>query len=188
MKANFLLCGLACALSVASVGSAEDVTRNPAAAGSKVEVGIARRDGITVSGGEAYVTRNGVTQKLVKDLKLPSGVTIQPNGAILFASGAHASLQADQLLTLDGRVLDIPNDPNVNPAPPGHSDRAADRRNVSDRDDHAERHPRQSFRKPWSAGQWWVSWNVHRERRSSFRRDHYSSRCHYHGQGHDYPH
>ncbi|EDY19087.1 hypothetical protein CfE428DRAFT_3264 [Chthoniobacter flavus Ellin428] len=118
MKANFLLCGLACALSVASIGSAEDVTRNPAAAGSKVEVGVARRDGITVSGGEAYVTRNGVTKKLVKDLKLPSGVTIQTDGDIVLATGGHASLQADQLLTLDGRITDIPKDPNVNPAPP----------------------------------------------------------------------
>jgi len=118
MKANFLLCGLACTLSVASIVSAEDVTRNPVAGGSKVEVGVARRDGVTVSGGEAYVTRNGLTKKLVKDLKLPSGVTVQPDGGLLFSSGAHASLQADQLLTLDGRVVDIPNDPNVNPAPP----------------------------------------------------------------------
>lgn len=87
------------------------------AASGATDVGVARRDGITVSGGEAYVTRNGVTKKVVKDLKLPSGVIIQPNGGILFATGAHASLQADQLLTLDGRIIDIPSSPNVNPAP-----------------------------------------------------------------------
>jgi hypothetical protein len=117
MKPNFLLSGLACALSVTSVTSAADVTRNPVAATGKADVGIAGRDGITVSGGEAYITRNGVTKKLVKDLKLPSGVTIRPDGGIIFATGALASLQADQLLTLDGRIVDIPPDPNVNPAP-----------------------------------------------------------------------
>jgi hypothetical protein len=123
MKTNFLLCGLACALSVATVATAADrevsgVTRSPSAAGDGVAVGIAKRDGVTVSGNEAFVTRNGVTEKLAKELRLPSGILVRPDGSVMLTNHAETTLQADQLLTFDGHILAIPNDPNVNPALP----------------------------------------------------------------------
>lgn len=123
MRTNSFLCGLACAVSVATSVAAADlettpVTRSPAAAGDGVAVGIARRDGVTVSGSEAFVTRNGVTEKLVKELRLPSGVIVRPDGSVVLSNHAETSLQADQLLTFDGHILNIPNDPNVNPPLP----------------------------------------------------------------------
>ena len=96
------------------------VTRNPAVASDGVQVGIARRDGVTVSGAEAYVTRNGVTEKLVKELQLPSGIIVSPDGTVLFANQTKSALQADQLLTFDGHIINVPRDPNVNPAPVVH--------------------------------------------------------------------
>jgi len=129
MKTNLLLCGLACALSVATVVTAADrepsgVTRSPAAAGDGVTVGIARRNGVTVSGNEAFVTRNGVTEKLAKELRLPSGILVRPDGSMTLTNHAETTLQADQLLTFDGHIVAIPNDPNVNPALPPASTQA----------------------------------------------------------------
>lgn len=121
MKSHFvLLSGLLYALSQAPMAPAADgsLTTSPAAASSGVEVGVARRDGVTVSGNEAYVTRHKITEKLVKDLALPSGVTVRPDGTVILADGTRTALQADQLLTLDGRIVQIPRDPRVNPAPP----------------------------------------------------------------------
>ncbi|MEZ0257173.1 MAG: DUF6799 domain-containing protein, partial [Chthoniobacter sp.] len=123
MRTNSFLCGLACVMSVATSVIAADVestpvTRSPAAAGDGVAVGISKRDGVTVSGSEAFVTRNGVTEKLVKELRLPSGVLVRPDGSVLLSNNAETNLQADQLLTFDGHIVAIPNDPNVNPALP----------------------------------------------------------------------
>lgn len=119
MKPNFFICGLACGLSLATIATADDegVTRNPREASSGLEVGIARRDGVTASGGEAYVTRGKITEKLVKDLKLPSGVIARPDGSVILANGRRIFLQADELLRLDGRIIELERAPNVNPAP-----------------------------------------------------------------------
>lgn len=97
-----------------------ETTSNPARAGDGEQVGVATLDGVTVSGGEAFVTRNGTTEKLVKDLRLPSGVTVQPDGTMIFAdkSKTKATLKSTQLLTLDGKIVELPPNPTENPGDP----------------------------------------------------------------------
>jgi len=64
IKAISFICAapLAACLLFSAVGAEPAITANPAAAGDGVQVGVAKRDGITMSGGEAYVTRNGATE------------------------------------------------------------------------------------------------------------------------------
>ena len=124
MKAQSLFYALPIAACIlcSAVAAEPGVTANPNKAGDGVQVGVAKRDGVTVSGGEAYVTRNGATEKLSKDLILPSGVVAQPDGTILLKDGTKATLRANQMLNFEGKVMELPADPNENPggrvAPP----------------------------------------------------------------------
>lgn len=72
------------------------------------EVGVSARDGITISGADLMVTRNGATEKLTKVLELPNGVRVEPSGMITTGDGAKVVLRPTQLLTFDGRFLNIP--------------------------------------------------------------------------------
>ncbi|MGB8167898.1 MAG: DUF6799 domain-containing protein [Chthoniobacteraceae bacterium] len=94
------------------------ITTNPALAGDGIQVGVSKRDGVTLSGGEAYVTRNGATEKLTKDLLLPSGVIARPDGTVLLSDKTEATLRATQLLTFEGKIVPLIPDPNVNPGDP----------------------------------------------------------------------
>jgi hypothetical protein len=123
MKAkSFILAApiVACLL-CSAMGADKPITADPAAAGNGVQVGVAKRDGVTVSGDEAFVTRNGATEKLTKELALPSGVIVKPNGMMILPDRTEAPLRASQILTFDGKVSEIPPDPAVNPAPVGPS-------------------------------------------------------------------
>ncbi len=120
MKLFICALPIAVCLACSAIAAEPPVTSNPAVAGDGVQVGVGKRDGITVSGREAYVTKNGATEKLTKDLVLPSGVVARPDGTIVSRSGAEVPLRASQLLTFDGTVVEIPPDPNVNPAPPSN--------------------------------------------------------------------
>ena len=82
------------------------------------EVGIAADDGISVSGGVALVTRNGVSERLAKELKLANGTRVQPNGSVTMPDGTQITLKAQQVLSFDGLVRQIPARPNTNPGRP----------------------------------------------------------------------
>src|SRR5262245_39804101 len=99
MKAQtfFYALPVAACLLCSAVAAENGVTANPNKAGDGVQVGVAGKDGVTVSGGEAYVTRNGATEKLSKDLILPSGVIAQPDGTIILKDGTKATLKSSQL-------------------------------------------------------------------------------------------
>jgi hypothetical protein len=84
-------------------------------AAEKREVGVSDRDGITVSGTDVFITRNGITDKLTADQKLPNGVTAHPDGSILMGDGRRITLRVDQLLDLNGVLHDAP----VRPSAPG---------------------------------------------------------------------
>ncbi len=116
MKNLSFICALpAAACLLCSAFAAEPpATANPAAAGDGVQVGVAKRDGITVSGREAYITRNGATERLSKELALPSGVTMRPDGRMILPDNSEAILKADQLLTLEGKVMNLPSNEGVN--------------------------------------------------------------------------
>jgi len=72
------------------------------------EVGVSSRDGITVSGASALVTRNGVTETLTKELELPNRFRVQPDGTIITPDGGTMKLRASQVLTFEGKLLDSP--------------------------------------------------------------------------------
>jgi hypothetical protein len=94
------------------------VTTNPALAGDGVQIGVGRQDGITVSADGASVTRNGITEKLSKELYLPSGVVVRPNGSVTLADKTETTLRVTQILTFDGKIVPQTVSPNVNPGDP----------------------------------------------------------------------
>ncbi len=66
-------------------------------------VGISSREGLTMSGAEVLITRNGVTEKLAGELALSNGLRVRPNGTILTADGGTLTLRPGQVLTFDGK-------------------------------------------------------------------------------------
>jgi hypothetical protein len=86
--------------STTAVTTAEPAKASP-------EVGLSSRDGITISGADLMMTRNGVTEKVTKVLELENGTRVQPNGTITTAEGAKIVLRPAQILTFDGRLLNI---------------------------------------------------------------------------------
>lgn len=79
------------------------------------ESGVSARDGITVSGADVFVTRNGNTEKVTSDMRLSNGVIVHPNGTVLLANGKKITLRAEQVLDFHGVVHEVP----VRPNPPG---------------------------------------------------------------------
>jgi hypothetical protein len=60
------------------------------------------RDGVTVSAGGAFITRDGKTEKVTEDVRLANGATVKPNGSVVLANGNIISLRSGQLLDLEG--------------------------------------------------------------------------------------
>jgi hypothetical protein len=79
------------------------------------ESGISNRDGITISGADVFITRNGITDKVIADVRLPNGVIAKPNGTIVLGNGKSVTLRFDQVLGLDGQLREAP----VPPPPAG---------------------------------------------------------------------
>jgi len=103
----FLFAGM-----LSSVLAAEETTAKtsiPARAGDGEQVGVGRVDGVTISGADAFITRNGVIEKLNKELTLSSGVKVRPDGTVMLVDGSETTLRATQILTFDGKVGNLPN-------------------------------------------------------------------------------
>jgi hypothetical protein len=79
------------------------------------ESGVSARDGITVSGGDVFITRNGATEKITSDLRLSNGIIVHPDGTVLMGNGRKITLRAEQVLDLRGVLHEAP----VRPNPPG---------------------------------------------------------------------
>jgi hypothetical protein len=91
---------------------------------AKADVGISRRDGITMSGADVLITRNGVTQKVTSDVQLPHGVVARADGTVTLANGDKITLRADQVLDLEGVLHEAPVRPNpAGPSPSSSSPR-----------------------------------------------------------------
>ena len=71
------------------------------------DVGISARDGIVISGTDVLVTRNGVTEKLTKELGFTNGVRIRPDGTVVKADGSKVTMRPGQLLTFDGELREV---------------------------------------------------------------------------------
>lgn len=90
------------------------ITTDPAPAPTS-DVGVSSTDGITISGTDVLVTRNGRTEKLTKELELQNGLRIQPNGTIFTRDGSKVTLRPLQILTFEGRFLNVPIKESVAP-------------------------------------------------------------------------
>ena len=93
---------------VAANGFAQAPSTVTPAAAPDAAVGISSRDGITISGSDVLVTRNGLTEKLREEITLPNGMRVLPNGSIITRNGGTATLRPTQILTFDGRFMDAP--------------------------------------------------------------------------------
>ena len=79
------------------------------------ESGVSARDGITVSGADVFITRNGTTEKITSDMRLSNGVIVHPDGTVILASGKKITLRSAQVLDFRGVLHEAP----VRPNPPG---------------------------------------------------------------------
>jgi hypothetical protein len=79
---------------------------------NKRAIGLGSRDGITISGTDVLITRNGVTDKVTTDLRMPNGALVRPDGRVTLANGHHIILRPDQLLDLNGKLREVPVQPN----------------------------------------------------------------------------
>jgi hypothetical protein len=67
-------------------------------------VGISSQDGITVSGSDVFVTRNGVMEKIAKPFQLACGVVMKPDGSFTTKDGQNVILRENQILGFDGKL------------------------------------------------------------------------------------
>jgi len=92
------------ALTPEGVAPVSSVAPGPA---PKTDAGALVRDGITVANGEAFLTRNGVTEKIKADVRLPNGAVAKSDGTVVMSNGNSITLRADQLLDLSGVLHDV---------------------------------------------------------------------------------
>ena len=101
-------------------GSLEDFSATPATPAANTaasrESGLSSRDGITTSGTDVFITRNGITETVIADVHLPNGVIAKRDGTVVLANGKKVILRSDQVLDLSGVLHDAPVAP---PAPGG---------------------------------------------------------------------
>ena len=117
MNSKFFLPTLVTVAATTWIASAQNAPspkedRRLEAATTGEDIGISARDGITVSGADVMVTRNGRTEKLEAPLKLDGGTIINPDGTVKLSDGRKITLRAEQRLTFDGRLLESPVQPN----------------------------------------------------------------------------
>ena len=96
-------------------GSLDDaVAQAPAVppAGASRESGVSARDGITISGTDVFITRNGATNKVTGEVHLPNGAVVKADGTVLLGNGNKITLRANQLLDLHGVLHEAPVAPN----------------------------------------------------------------------------
>jgi hypothetical protein len=93
-----------------SIDDAVIAAASPSPAKSR-ESGVSARDGITVSGADVFITRNGVTSKVTQEIRLSNGALVRPDGTVVH-NGNKITLRADQVLGLDGVLHEAPVVPN----------------------------------------------------------------------------
>jgi hypothetical protein len=52
-----------------------------------------RRDGLTWSDGQLFLLRNGMPQPVTREVRLPSGARISPNGHVILANGRQGTFR-----------------------------------------------------------------------------------------------
>ena len=111
MKTTTLLLLAIVSIPVSTAVFAEETkttTTTTALAEKKNEVGISSRDGITMSGKDVLVTRNGVTETLTREMELANGVRVMVDGTVVARDGGKLTLGPSQLLNFDGQIVKLP--------------------------------------------------------------------------------
>lgn len=67
---------------------------------------VTARDGFTKHGTSVLLTRNGVTQKVEREVAIENGLRVRADGAVTLPGGEKATLRANQLLTFSGAFED----------------------------------------------------------------------------------
>lgn len=67
-------------------------------------VGVAGRDGLYISAGQVFVSRNGSVEKVTGNYKFENGATVSPDGLFTLADGKSMRLRADQFVTFAGNI------------------------------------------------------------------------------------
>ena len=60
------------------------------------------RDGIHMRGKDVFITRNGRTERVNDDVRLPNGVMVSSSGIVTLGNGNTVALRPDQVLDLNG--------------------------------------------------------------------------------------
>jgi hypothetical protein len=68
---------------------------------------VTARDGFTKHGTAVLVTRNGMTQKVEKEMAIENGLRVRADGSVTLPSGEKATLCDNQLLTFSGAFEDV---------------------------------------------------------------------------------
>jgi hypothetical protein len=99
-------------------GEIEDVVLTPeglaplstVAAGptTRKDYNATARDGVTVSAGETFITRDGRTEKVTEDVRLANGAVVKPNGTVVLSNGNIVTLKSGQLMDLTGVLHERP--------------------------------------------------------------------------------
>lgn len=71
-------------------------------------VGISSRDGITYSVPDVLVTRNGVSQRLTREMRLANGTRVFPDGTVILAGGNRVTFRPEQVLGFSGMFEEAP--------------------------------------------------------------------------------
>jgi hypothetical protein len=80
------------------------------------------RDGFTRANADTLLTRKGVTEKVLRDVVLPNGLRVSPDGSAVLPDGTKMVLRTNQILTLEGALEDTPlTQTGVAPMPSGGS-------------------------------------------------------------------
>lgn len=62
------------------------------------------RDGFTRYDGNVLLTRRGVTEKVLREVSVPNGLRISPDGSVVLPNGLKTVLGNNQILTFDGVI------------------------------------------------------------------------------------
>lgn len=92
------------AASAASSGGVTSPTATELALPGPVATSQHQHDGITLLAGKVMITRNGVTSPLDKEMTLPNGIHVRPDGSMIGMDSAPLALRADQTLGFDGNI------------------------------------------------------------------------------------
>ncbi len=81
---------------------------NPSTDGSaRTMPATSPREGFTLRGTEAIMTRAGVSAKMDQEVRFPNGLRVLPDGTVTLPDGSTTALRANQILTFDGVFQDV---------------------------------------------------------------------------------